>query len=188
MRKQLIRKNLEPLLHLEIKLFNSISLPSVISGSCCFPSNLDISCSIFLTRWLRSWSREETEPMLWQEAKWKNIFINLKNRIFQMCSFMAKDTWYILPDVSRKVSKRLTSNARATRVDPTSAETNWHELSETGLAFDSNGDLLLHPALTLLRPGDRLRPHLLKNWITSKPFKLWQPNLATFPKIYLGTF
>ena len=25
----------------------------------------------------------------------------------------------------------------------------------------------------------------LKSWITSKPFNLWPPNLATFPKIYL---
>ena len=27
-----------------------------------------------------------------------------------------------------------------------------------------------------------------RSWITSKPFKLWPPNLATFPKIYLETF
>ena len=31
-------------------------------------------------------------------------------------------------------------------------------------------------------------PHLLKSWITSKPFKLWPPNKATFPKNYRGKF
>ena len=31
-------------------------------------------------------------------------------------------------------------------------------------------------------------PRLLESWITSKLFKLWPPNEATFPKNYLGKF
>ena len=30
-------------------------------------------------------------------------------------------------------------------------------------------------------------PPSRENWITSKPFKLWPPNLANFPKKFLGT-
>lgn len=40
-----------------------------------------------------------------------------------------------------------------------------------------------------IQTEDLLRRPPLKSRITSKPFKLWQPKLATFQsKIYLGTF
>ena len=40
--------------------------------------------------------------------------------------------------------------------------------------------------LTLFRPDGF--PPSRENWITSKPFKLWSPNVANFPKKFLGTF
>ena len=64
---------------------------------------------------------------------------------------------------------------------------------ERGLAFTFTRGIpyvasILFTPLTLFRPGRVWSPPSLKSWITSKPLKLWAPNLASFPNNYLETF